>query len=365
MPIHLNWAATGKELERSFCCFLCCIIQFTLTLTHLPLPLSSWKSISLGNIYYFDAILSNSNGEPVEKKKVVCMHEEDDGLLWKHVEYRNGHNESRRGRELIISSIATVVNYEYLFYWKLKQDGSIEFDIKLSGELSTNLLSRDEEENSNVPTHGTIVAPGVNAQVHQHMFCARLDMAIDGHKNTVSEVDIVSQPDVSHYGNTFGPVEKVFETEKDAIRTYDATKSRAWKISNAEGKINPINKKATAYKLLPFTKGSSGPTVLTAPSSTVSTKGEFATANLWVTPHNAKERYPAGEYTPQGDGSVGLPQWTAKNRSIKVRICPFFFFNNLNFSTRCYNLLTILVCLSIVRRYRTLACLWGYTCSSS
>ena len=63
------------------------------------------------------------------------MHEEDQGVLWKHVEYRNGHNESRRSRELVVSFIATVVNYEYLFYWRLKQDGSIDFEIKLSGEL--------------------------------------------------------------------------------------------------------------------------------------------------------------------------------------------------------------------------------------
>jgi len=68
---------------------------------------------------------------------------------------------------------------------------------------------------------------------------------------------------------------------------------------------------------MPFTKGSAGPTVLTTASSAVSSKGEFATANLWVTPHNDRERYPAGEYTPQGDGSIGLPQWTANNRSIK------------------------------------------------
>ena len=27
--------------------------------------------------------------------------------------------------------------------------------------------------------YGTIVAPGVNAQNHQHMFCARLDFALD------------------------------------------------------------------------------------------------------------------------------------------------------------------------------------------
>ena len=64
----------------------------------------------LGHIHYFDATLSDSKGQPVKRKNVVCMHEEDAGILWKHVDYRNGHNESRRSRELIISSIATVVN---------------------------------------------------------------------------------------------------------------------------------------------------------------------------------------------------------------------------------------------------------------
>lgn len=53
----------------------------------------------------------------------------------------------------------------YLFYWYLMQDGRIEFEIKLSGELSTNLLS--EGENPDSPDHGVIVAPGVNAQLHQ------------------------------------------------------------------------------------------------------------------------------------------------------------------------------------------------------
>lgn len=44
-------------------------------------------------------------------KKAVCLHEEDAGILWKHTEYRTGHAEVRRGRRLVLSFIATVVNY--------------------------------------------------------------------------------------------------------------------------------------------------------------------------------------------------------------------------------------------------------------
>lgn len=42
----------------------------------------------LGHIHYFDAVLADADGSPVTKKKAICMHEEDDGILWKHVEYR-------------------------------------------------------------------------------------------------------------------------------------------------------------------------------------------------------------------------------------------------------------------------------------
>jgi len=34
--------------------------------------------------------MSNSKGEPVTLPKCVCLHEEDVGLLWKHVDYRCG-----------------------------------------------------------------------------------------------------------------------------------------------------------------------------------------------------------------------------------------------------------------------------------
>ena len=272
----------------------------------------------LGHIHYFDAALNDSKGDPYVVKKAICMHEEDDGILWKHVEYRNGHNEARRARELVISQICTVVNYEYLFYIRLKLDGTIDYEIRLSGELSTNLPSAGEDPNN--PSHGFLCAPGVNSQVHQHMFCARIDMAVDGDKNTVSEIDVVSHPDTSvdnPYGNIFGPVETVLKTEGEAKRLYDANKARAWKIQNAEGKVNAITNKPTAYKLVPFTKGPAQPPLLTAPDSAVSKKGAFATAHLWVTPYDASERYPAGEYTPQATKVSGLPMWIQDNESIE------------------------------------------------
>jgi primary-amine oxidase len=159
-----------------------------------------------------------------------------------------------------------------LFYWHLRQDGCIDYKIKLSGELSTNLLSEGED----APSHGVMVAPGVNSQIHQHMFCARLDMAVDGHKNTVSEINVESEPvsDSNPYGNAFRPTETVFETESQAKRVDNSKTARYWKVSNAEGKVNAQSGKPPAYKLHAFNFGPSHPILLTDPTSAVSTKGQ-------------------------------------------------------------------------------------------
>lgn len=269
----------------------------------------------LGNIHYFDAVLNNSKGEPVSLKKAVCMHEEDYGILWKHLEYRNGHAEVRRSRRLVLSFVATVVNYEYAFYHYFYQDGTIGYKIKLTGELSTNLVSPGEDPAA--PAWGTLVAPGVNAQFHQHMFSIRIDPAVDdgdgGAGLVVAEVDAVAVPKGpdNPAGNAFTVKETDLLSESEAQRECNAAVGRYWKIKNP-GSTHPATGKPVAYKLVP----THSPLLLAAPSSSIAKRGVFATKHLWVTPHGDDERYPAGDYPMQHAGGDGLPKWTAQNRSL-------------------------------------------------
>ena len=98
----------------------------------------------LGQIYYFDAVMNNSHGEPVQIPNAVCLHEEDFGILWKHTDWRTGQAEVRRSRRLVISFIATVGNYEYGFFWHFYQDGNIEFQVKLTGIVNNMALEPGE-----------------------------------------------------------------------------------------------------------------------------------------------------------------------------------------------------------------------------
>ena len=266
----------------------------------------------LGDIFYFDAVLNDSTGEPVELKKAVCMHEEDAGLLWKHVEYRNGHSEVRRSRRLVLSFLATVVNYEYLFYIMLYQDGTIEYQIKLTGELSTNMLSPGEEGSSE---YATMVAEGVAAQFHQHLFCVRLDPAVDdvqgGKGLAVSEVEpkLLPTGPKNAAGNAWIIQETPLTTESQAQRIADPMKGRYWKVSNPSS-LHPVTKKPVAWKLMV----PASPLLLATPESLLTARGAFATKSLWVTPHSDDERWPAGDYTIQSEGGEGLSKWTAADR---------------------------------------------------
>jgi Cu2+-containing amine oxidase len=62
------------------------------------------------------------------------------------------------------------------FFWYLYQDASIQHEVKLTGILSTNGLSQGEGPQ---PDYGVLMAPGLNAQIHQHFFNVRMDVAVD------------------------------------------------------------------------------------------------------------------------------------------------------------------------------------------
>src|SRR5262249_44885979 len=142
----------------------------------------------------------DSRGKVVTLKNVVCLHEEDVGLLWKHTDWRTNQVEARRGRRLSVSFVATVGNYEYGFFWHLGQDGGIQCEIKLTGIMNTTALAPQQQ-----PAYGVEVAPQLNAPFHQHIFAARLVMNVDGAKNSVYEVNTAGLPrgPDNPYGNAF------------------------------------------------------------------------------------------------------------------------------------------------------------------
>jgi primary-amine oxidase len=263
----------------------------------------------LGEIRYFDDVFADERGKPRTRANAICMHEEDYGILWKHVDMVSGRSEVRRSRRLVVSSIATVGNYEYGFYWYFYLDGSMQLEVKLTGIMSTMAVA-----DGDAGGHASMIAPGLAAPYHQHLFNVRLDMQVDGPDNEVYEVDAVPTGAPGSlenpWGNAFGTTATLLESELEARRDVDSSRSRAWRIANPSQR-NRVGQ-ATAYKLLP----GSTPTLLADPTSSVGRRAAFAAHNLWVTPFDPDERRAAGDYPNQHHGHAGLPTWTAEDRPI-------------------------------------------------
>ncbi len=265
----------------------------------------------VGHIHYFDVHNTLDRGEPYVVANAICMHEEDYGILWKHVDMHHGTSEVRRSRRLVVSFVATVGNYEYGFFWYFYLDGTIQLEVKLTGIMSTKAMAIDAPASAALP-YTRQIAPGLAAPLHQHLFNVRLDVTVDGFDNTVEEVNvrpIPPGPD-NPWANAFVAEATVLETELAAIRDIDPAKARAWRIVNPT-KLNGLGE-PVAYKLIP----GSTPTLHADPSSNVGRRAGFARHNLWVTPWRADERRAAGEYPNQSVGGDGLPRWTAADRPI-------------------------------------------------
>jgi primary-amine oxidase len=262
----------------------------------------------LGEIRYFDAHMTNSRGEPITIANAICLHEEDAGILWKHTDWRTNQVEVRRARRLVVSFIATVANYEYAFYWSLGQDGSIRLDVKLTGIMNTTAFEPGESSR-----YGTEIAPRLCAPYHQHFFCARLDMSVDGPTNTVQEVNTRGVPvgPENPHGNAFYTDIATLTRESQAQRLTSTAEARFWRIVNAH-RTNALGQ-PTAYRLCP----EGGTLPFAQPGAAVLKRAGFLTKNLWVTPYHPHERFPAGDYPNQNPGGDGLPRWTAANRPIE------------------------------------------------
>jgi len=262
----------------------------------------------VGAIHYLDGVIADIEGEPMIIDNAICIHEEDHGILWKHWDFRTERTEVRRARRLVISSISTVGNYEYGSYWYFHLDGNIEFEMKATGIINT--VGCEPGKGSKF---GTEVAPGVLGQIHQHTFCARLDLAVDGDLNTVTEVDTLALPlgPDNPYGNAFYAQETPITAEGGRKR--NAETERFWNFASAD-KTNRMGK-PTAYKLEPMRSI----TPFNNPVGPSGARMGFIYNDLWVTAHDPEERFPAGEFVNHSEPGEGLPTWVKKDRPVEGR----------------------------------------------
>ncbi|WVQ80952.1 hypothetical protein IAT38_003059 [Cryptococcus sp. DSM 104549] len=266
----------------------------------------------LGVIHYLDFDHWNAEGKATKLRGAVCLHEQDDGIGWKHTNFRTNRPFVTRSRVMIIQTIITVANYEYIFAWKLDQAGALHLETRATGILSTAGILPGEKS-----PYGNIVSPGVLATNHQHLFSLRCDPAIDGDENTVVQEDSVPMPfDKANppANNRWGVGYTVEKTPITKAGFADAAphKNRVFKIQNPN-KLNPISGNPVGYKLVP----SPSQLMLAHPDSVGFARAEFGDHHIYVTSYRDGELYAGGQYTNQSSGNArGLRSWYTREDNV-------------------------------------------------
>ncbi|KAK5707422.1 hypothetical protein LTR17_020715 [Elasticomyces elasticus] len=263
----------------------------------------------LGAIAYVDGLIADEEGRPLKKPNAVCIHEQDAGLLWKHTNYRTQRAALVRKRELVLQSIITVSNYEYILAFIFDQAGELAYEVRATGILSTQSI----DPGVSVPW-GTIVHDGVLAAYHQHILSLRIDPEMDGeHRNSLvyeETAPMPLSPEANPHGNGYISQRQVVETSGG----YDlnSKKNRVYMIESSS-KVNPVNGQKTAYKIhVPAFQP-----LLAQEDSLHYKRADFADHSIYVTRFRENELFAGGQYTNQNKQSTGVRKWSARKDSVQ------------------------------------------------
>jgi len=261
----------------------------------------------LGEIRYMDGLVADTAGNAVTIANAICIHEEDFGIGWKHYDWKSEHTEVRRSRRLVVSSISSLGNYDYGFFWYLYQDGTIQFEVKLTGIILTKSLPAGTTDE-----HANLVAPQLAGPHHQHLFNVRLDFALDGVRNSVYEVDteLANEGESDPEAGAIIVKSTLIETELAGRRQNDPLKSRHWRVVNR--KVRNRLGQPVGYKLVPH----QGPLLLADERTSVGRRAGFARYAVWVTRFAPDELHSAGDYPNLHPGPMGLPVWIEQDRDL-------------------------------------------------
>ena len=219
----------------------------------------------------------------------------------------------------------TIANYEYALYWILDTAGAIHYEVRATGIMSVVPMQPDVDHDIN---YGIMVAPGVMAPSHQHIFSLRIDPAIDAYRGSVIRYEETLPMPLSSRENPFGVAFQVNETNvtRPGHLDLDVSSNRTVKIVNAQLR-NPVTGKSPGYKVIvPATQ-----LQLAHPSSVHHARGEFADHHFYFTTQNESELYPASDYPWQSTGGYGVRKWAQRDENLAdkgIVWCNFGFTHN-------------------------------------
>ncbi|KAJ7763953.1 amine oxidase catalytic domain-containing protein [Mycena maculata] len=201
----------------------------------------STRSLITGYDCPYDALylpgITHSDIGTMLQKDAICVFERDSGKpLSRHAGYMKGEMGALKGYELVVRTISTVGNYDYLFDYTFQLDGTLEVRLSASGYLQGAWW--DDAETS----YGTKIRDTYMGSVHDHVINYKFDFDIAGTRNSLMAItlenEVVHQPWFDDDWGQDVHQQKVVRTmvrnESDALLDYPKNLEGAYVIVNEE-----------------------------------------------------------------------------------------------------------------------------------
>jgi len=265
---------------------------------------------------FFDAVLPDDRGRPVIGRALVCLFARATGApLWRHAEVSTGAYQGRSAVELVLRTIPSVGNYDYIVDWVFTEAGELRIDVGATGidEVKAVAARTMADPTAAADTaYGPLVAPNLVAVNHDHFLSLRLDVDIDGAANTLMRQRLTPQRDPRNAGarGVWTVVEAPVAAE-GPLAAGDHGAADVWRIVNPT-LTNPLGQHP-GYEL----RLGHAATALLAPDDLLQRRAGFTGAPLWVTAYDPRELYAAGPYPNQNGADAGLPVYAARQRPVE------------------------------------------------
>ena len=268
------------------------------------------------NAVLFDSTITNSRGIPQRWPRAACLFEREAGdFAWRHAA-GGQFVESRKRRDLVLRMITTFGNYDYALDWTFMQDGTIKIGVGATGSVEVKAVrsrTAAEDKDGRDRRYGHFVAENTIGVNHDHYFCFRLDLDVDGTSNSFLKEKLEARKVSADV-----PRKSLWVVESEIAKTEDEAKSvmmmehpALWRV------VNPNVKSPLGYDVGYEIAGGHNGISLMSDDDFPQKRAGFIKNHLWVTPYSDQELWPAGDYPTQSHGGDGLPAWTKANRPIE------------------------------------------------
>lgn len=130
--------------------------------------------------------LNDVTGEVNELEGCIAVYEHDASPVYKH--YGGEFSLQKRGTEMIITSMCSVGNYDYMFDLIFSMDGNIDVRTLATGIVLARAVHDEKNDPNCIEDCQDFVNEHTVAPIHQHFLNYRIDFDIDGSNNMMTEV---------------------------------------------------------------------------------------------------------------------------------------------------------------------------------